>query len=139
MKDYSDIINMPHHVSNNRPQMSMRDRAAQFAPFAALTGYDDAVRETARQTNQKIELLDEQVAILNEKILFLMEKIKDNLEITITYFIPDKKKEGGAYTTVKGIVKKIDEYNKLIIMNDGREIMMDSIFDLQGDVFSIFD
>lgn len=139
MKDYSDIINMPHHVSNNRPQMSMRDRAAQFAPFAALTGYDDAVRETARQTNQKIELLDEQVAILNEKILFLIEKIKDNLEITITYFIPDKKKEGGAYTTVKGIVKKIDEYNKLIIMNDGREIMMDSIFDLQGDVFSIFD
>ena len=139
MKDYSDIINMPHHVSNNRPQMSMRDRAAQFAPFAALTGYDDAVRETARQTNQKIELLDEQVAILNEKILFLIEKIKDNLEITITYFIPDKKKEGGAYTTVKGIVKKIDEYNKLIIMNDGREIMMDSIFDLQGDIFSIFD
>lgn len=139
MKDYSDIINMPHHVSNNRPQMSMRDRAAQFAPFAALTGYDDAVRETARQTNQKIELLDEQVAILNEKILFLIEKIKDNLEITITYFIPDKKKEGGAYATVKGIVKKIDEYNKLIIMNDGREIMMDSIFDLQGDVFSIFD
>ena len=139
MKDYSDIINMPHHVSNNRPQMSMRDRAAQFAPFAALTGYDDAVRETARQTNQKIELLDEQVAILNEKILFLIEKIKDNLEITITYFIPDKKKEGGAYTTVKGIVKKIDEYNKLIILNDGREIMMDSIFDLQGDVFSIFD
>lgn len=139
MKDYSDIINMPHHVSNNRPQMSMRDRAAQFAPFAALTGYDDAVRETARQTNQKIELLDEQVAILNEKILFLIEKIKDNLEITITYFIPDKKKEGGAYTTVKGIVKKIDEYNKLIILNDGREIMMDSIFDLQGDIFSIFD
>ena len=74
MKDYSDIINMPHHVSNNRPQMSMRDRAAQFAPFAALTGYDDAVRETARQTNQKIELLDEQVSILNEKILFLIEK-----------------------------------------------------------------
>ena len=139
MKDYSDIINMPHHVSNNRPQMSMRDRAAQFAPFAALTGYDDAVRETARQTNQKIELLDEQVAILNEKILFLIEKIKDNLEITITYFIPDKKKEGGAYATVKGIIKKIDEYNKLIILNDGREIMMDSIFDLQGDIFSIFD
>lgn len=139
MKDYSDIINMPHHVSNNRPQMSMRDRAAQFAPFAALTGYDDAVRETARQTNQKIELLDEQVAILNEKILFLIEKIKDNLEITITYFIPDKKKEGGAYATVKGIVKKIDEYNKLIILNDGREIMMDSIFDLQGDIFSVFD
>ena len=139
MKDYSDIINMPHHVSNNRPQMSIRDRAAQFAPFAALTGYDDAVRETARQTNQKIELLDEQVAILNEKILFLIEKIKDNLEITITYFIPDKKKEGGAYATVKGIIKKIDEYNKLIILNDGREIMMDSIFDLQGDIFSIFD
>ena len=139
MKDYNDIINMPHHVSNNRPQMSIRDRAAQFAPFAALTGYDDAVRETARQTNQKIELLDEQVAILNEKILFLIEKIKDNLEITITYFIPDKKKEGGAYATVKGIIKKIDEYNKLIILNDGREIMMDSIFDLQGDIFSIFD
>ena len=139
MKDYSDIINMPHHVSNNRPQMSMRDRAVQFAPFAALTGYDDAVRETARQTNQKIELLDEQVAILNEKILFLIEKIKDNLEITITYFLPDKKKEGGAYITVKGIVKKIDEYNKLIFLKDGKTIKMDDIFDLQGDIFSIFD
>ena len=75
MKDYCDIINLPHHVSKNRPQMSMHDRAAQFAPFAALTGYDDAVKETARQTNQKIELLDEQVAILNEKILLLNEKM----------------------------------------------------------------
>lgn len=139
MKDYCDIINLPHHVSKNRPQMSMHDRAAQFAPFAALTGYDDAVKETARQTNQKIELLDEQVAILNEKILLLNEKIKDNPEITITYFIPDKKKEGGAYITIKGIVKKIDEYNKLITMQDDRKIKMDDIFDIQGDIFSVFD
>lgn len=139
MKDYCDIINLPHHVSKNRPQMSMRDRAAQFAPFAALTGYDDAVKETARQTNKKIELLDEQVAILNEKILLLNEKNKDNPEITITYFIPDKKKEGGAYITIKGIVKKIDEYNKLITMQDGRKIDMENIFDIQGDIFSIFD
>lgn len=139
MKDYCDIINLPHHVSKNRPQMSMHDRAAQFAPFAALTGYDDAVKETARQTKQKIELLDEQVAILNEKILLLNEKIKDNPEITITYFIPDKKKEGGAYITIKGIVKKIDEYNKLITMQDDRKIKMDDIFDIQGDIFSVFD
>ena len=139
MSKYQDILYHARPVSKVHPPMSKSNRAAQFSPFAALTGYDDAVRETARQTNQKIELLDEQVSILNEKILFLIEKIKDNLEITITYFIPDKKKEGGAYTTVKGIVKKIDEYNKLIIMNDGREIMMDSRFDLQGDVFSIFD
>lgn len=139
MKDYCDIINLPHHVSKNRPQMSMHDRAAQFAPFAALTGYDDAVKETARQTNQKIELLDEQVAILNEKILLLNEKIKDNPVITITYFIPDKKKEGGAYITIKGIVKKIDEYNKLITMQDDRKIKMDDIFDIQGDIFSVFD
>lgn len=139
MKDYCDIINLPHHVSKNRPQMSMHDRAAQFAPFAALTGYDDAVKETARQTNQKIELLDEQVAILNEKILLLNEKIKDNPEITITYFILDKKKEGGAYITIKGIVKKIDEYNKLITMQNDRKIKMDDIFDIQGDIFSVFD
>lgn len=139
MKDYSDIINLPHHVSKNRSQMSMRDRAAQFAPFAALTGYDDAVKETARLTYKKIELLDEQVAILNEKILLLNEKIKDNPEITIIYFIPDKRKEGGAYISVKGIVKKIDEYNKLITMQDGRKIDMENIFDIQGDIFSIFD
>ena len=139
MKDYSDIINLPHHVSKNRSQMSMRDRAAQFAPFAALTGYDDVVKETARLTYKKIELLDEQVAILNEKILLLNEKIKDNPEITIIYFIPDKKKEGGAYISVKGIVKKIDEYNKLITMQDGRKIDMENIFDIQGDIFSIFD
>lgn len=139
MKDYCDIINLPHHVSKNRPQMSMHDRAVQFAPFAALTGYDDAVKETARQTNQKIEVLDEQVAILNKKILLLNEKIKDNPEITITYFIPDKKKEGGAYITIKGIVKKIDEYNKLITMQDDRKIKMDDIFDIQGDIFSVFD
>ena len=74
MRDYSDIINMPHHVSKNRPQMSMHDRAAQFAPFAALTGYDDAVKETARLTDRKTELLDEQVAILNEKILLLIQR-----------------------------------------------------------------
>lgn len=139
MKDYKDIINMPHHVSKNRPQMSMRDRAAQFAPFAALVGYDDAVKETARQTSKRIELLDEQVAIINEKILLLIELIKDNPKIFITYFAPDKKKDGGIYITINGTVKKIDEYNKLIIMQDGRTIKMDDIFDIQGDVFSIFD
>ena len=139
MKDYKDIINMPHHVSKNRPQMSMRDRAAQFAPFAALTGYDDAVKETARQTSKRIELLDEQVAIINEKILLLIELIKDNPKIFITYFAPDKKKDGGIYITINGTVKKIDEYNKLIIMQDGITIKMDDIFDIQGDVFSIFD
>ena len=139
MKDYKDIINMPHHVSKNRPQMSMRDRAAQFAPFAALVGYDDAVKETARQTSKRIELLDEQVAIINEKILLLIELIKDNPKIFITYFAPDKKKDGGIYITINGTVKKIDEYNKLIIMQDGITIKMDDIFDIQGDVFSIFD
>lgn len=139
MKDYKDIINMPHHVSKIRPQMSMRDRAAQFAPFAALVGYDDAVKETARQTSKRIELLDEQVAIINEKILLLIELIKDNPKIFITYFAPDKKKDGGIYITINGTVKKIDEYNKLIIMQDGRTIKMDDIFDIQGDVFSIFD
>lgn len=139
MRDYSDIINMPHHVSNNRPQMSMHDRVAQFAPFAALTGYDDAVKETARLTDRKTELLDEQVAILNEKILLLIEKIKDNPEISIIHFVPDKKKEGGTYKTIHGIVKKIDEYNKLIIMNDGKRINMENILDIEGNLFSIFD
>ena len=139
MRDYSDIINMPHHVSKNRPQMSMHDRAAQFAPFAALTGYDDAVKETARLTDRKTELLDEQVAILNEKILLLIEKIKDNPEISIIHFVPDQKKEGGTYKTIHGIVKKIDEFNKLIIMNDGKRINMESILDIEGNLFSVFD
>ena len=94
---YDDIINLPHHVSKKHPPMSLYARSAQFAPFAALTGYEDAVRETARETNERIEIDDELKLILDGKIQILFEKIKVKPEVTFTYFIPDLRKDGGAY------------------------------------------
>lgn len=103
---YEDIINLPHHVSDKRPQMSMWDRAAQFSPFAALTGYDDAVTETARLTDDKIELDESAQATLDMKQHILMETISEQPEISVTYFKKDVKKAGGTYLTLTGKLKK---------------------------------
>ena len=107
---YEDIINLPHHVSKTRPQMSMLDRAAQFSPFAALTGYDAAIKETGRLTDEKIELDEDTKAALDMKQAYLIEMIDEQPEITIIYFLPDARKVGGAYVTVTGNLKRFDEY-----------------------------
>ena len=136
MRDqYEDIIHLPHHVSKTRPQMSMQDRAAQFSPFAALTGYDAAISETVRLTDERTDLGEETKAMLDMKQQYLLEVISDQPEITVTYFVPDEKKAGGAYVTVTGNLKRIDEYERLLILTNGKKIPMDEIVDIESDIF----
>ena len=132
---YDDIINLPHHVSKSRKQMSLHDRAAQFSPFAALTGYGDAVDETARLTDEYIELDDGQKDILNAQLQKLCEHITEHPDITLTYFLPDSKKSGGAYTTISGNVKKIDTYKRILVFQDKTEILFDNIYKISGWIF----
>ena len=115
---YDDIINLPHHVSKKHPQMSLHDRAAQFSPFAALTGHKAAINETARLTDEKQILSEDVIAKLNEQLNLIKENIGTNQTVTITYFVPDDKKSGGAYISHTGVVKKIDEYNHTVILTD---------------------
>lgn len=131
MGKYDDILNMPHHVSSTRPHMSMHDRAAQFSPFAALVGYDDAVKETARLTNAKQELTADKITDLNQKIAFLTEHADERPEITIEYFISDEKKTGGKYVTLSGNFRRIDEYNHNMVFTSGEEIPLNDIFDIE--------
>ena len=131
---YDEIINLPRHVSKTRPQMSMQNRAAQFSPFAALTGYDDAIKETGRLTDEKIEMDEDRKAALDMKQAYLIEMIDEQPEISITYFLPDTKKSGGAYVTVTGNLKRFDEYERLLILTDGMKIPMDDIADIESDL-----
>lgn len=133
---YEDIINLPHHVSKTRPQMPMSDRAAQFAPFAALTGYDSAIKETGRLTDKRIELDEEALTALSMKLQFLMDAIDEEPEVEITYFKPDERKAGGSYLKITGIVKKLDEYERVLVLISGQKIKLDDIMDVAGDVFS---
>ena len=129
--NYNDIINLPHHVSPTRPQMSMMDRAAQFSPFAALTGYDAAIKETGRLTDEKIELGEEELSILNMKFQLLVDSLDEEPEVKITYFKPDDRKAGGAYLTASGTVKKIDDFERIIFMKNGTKIPMDDVLSIE--------
>lgn len=137
-RQYDDIINLPHHVSKKHPQMSLYMRSAQFAPFAALTGYEDAIKETAREVQERIEIDEELRSILDSKLQIIIENLKFNPEISITYFVPDLKKDGGEYVTVSGIVKKIDMYNQLIYLVNNIQIPTNEIIDISGNIFKIF-
>ena len=132
---YNEIINLPHHVSKTRPQMPMSDRAAQFAPFAALTGYDAAIKETGRLTDEKIEMDEEALNILNMKFQILVDSLDDEPEVTFTYFKPDERKAGGAYIEVTGTVKKVDDFERLIVMQNGTKMPMDDILNIVGEIF----
>ncbi len=132
---YDDIINLPHYVSPTRPRMSMIDRAAQFSPFAALTGYDAAIKETGRLTDQRIELSEDSRAALDRKQQLLMDNLADRPEVSLTYFVPDERKSGGAYVTVTGQVKKVDDYQRLLLLTDGTKIPLDDILDLESELF----
>ena len=136
MSNYDDIISLPHHVSATRPQMSMIDRAAQFAPFAALTGYDAAIKETGRLTDEKIELDEESLNILNMKFQILVDNLADEPEVTFTYFKPDERKAGGAYIEVTGTVKKVDDFERQIVMQNGMKMQMDDILNIEGEIFA---
>ena len=130
MGEYDDIINLPHHVSRKHPQMSIHDRAAQFAPFAALTGHGEAIAETARLTDRKIELDDYERLKLDEKLLILQEQIMEMPEISVTYFCPDEKKEGGKYVTVTKALRKINEMERTLLMEDGMQIRIEDILEV---------
>ena len=136
MEKYKDIINLPHKQSSKRPHMSLLDRAAQFAPFAALVGYDDAIKETGRLTDERIEMSEENLAALNARYQILVDHLGEEPEVAITYFVPDTYKNGGSYITETGVVKKLDTYERLITMVDGTRIMMDDVLTLEGDIFS---
>lgn len=133
MGQYDDIINLPHHVSPTRPQMPMSDRAAQFSPFAALTGYSDVISETARLTEKKAELNEEALNILNIKFQALTEDLKNEPYVVFKYFQPDERKEGGALIEKKGNIKKIDYFERLITLKDGTKLLMDNIIDIEAE------
>lgn len=135
MNRYRDIIALPHRVSATRPQMPLRDRAAQFSPFAALTGYEDVIDETARLTDSRIELSESKQAELNEKLQIILENISERPEVKITYFVPDKRKSGGAYETAVGFVKHIDECALTVIFTDNRTIPIADIYSIESVIF----
>ena len=134
---YSDIINKSRPVSYRHKKMSNYERAAQFSPFAALTGYDDAVKETARLTDKRIELDEYEKAALDEKLRIALENPEK--EITITYFKPDAKKDGGAYINSAGKLKKIDDYERVVVLVGGLKIPIEEITEIEGELFSSFD
>ena len=127
MGNYDDIIDLPHHVSSTRPRMPMIDRAAQFQPFRALTGYEDAVRETARLTDRRIELTEEEKARLDAALQRLMDSISSRPQVSVTWFQPDKRKAGGAYVTTTGRLKKIDELEGVLNLLGGQTIVIEDI------------
>ncbi len=128
--EYDDIIDLPHHVSAERPQMPMLDRAAQFSPFAALTGYDAAIEETARLTDAKRELSEGQKDAIGLQLAALGARLKSDPGVTVTYFESDSRKAGGAYRTVTGDVKKVDAYLCRLEMRSGLTIPFDDIISL---------
>ena len=129
--NYDDIIHLPHHVSAKHPRMSTHDRAAQFSPFAALTGYGDAIREAERQTERRAELSEDMKDALDAKLYYLSEHTHERPVIEVIYFVPDPRKEGGSYDTVRGEVRSIDAFERHILLSDGRRIFMDDILDIR--------
>lgn len=133
--NYEDIINLPHHVSKSHPHMPYADRAAQFSPFAALTGYESAIEETGRVTAAQIELDENEREQLDEKLKVLRDKIETHPIISVTYFVPDARKAGGSYRTESGPIQKIDSYKEQMILEKGVHIPMHRIVDMDGKIF----
>ena len=133
---YADIINLPRHVSKKHPQMSLLDRASQFSPFAALTGYEDAIEEAARFTDEHSKLDENTINMLDVRLQLLQKRLSEKPVVQISYFKPDEKKIGGSYERITGIIKKIDMYEHRIVMNDGYDIPIDNLTAIEGDIFS---
>ena len=133
---YDDIIKLSRPISSKHPPMSMLNRAAQFSPFAALTGYDAAVRETARLTDDRIELDECTKEILSDKLQMIADHIDDFWDITFIYFEPDKKKSGGVYRSVTGHVKEIDEFARIVKLEDGTKIPIQQIYGIESELFT---
>lgn len=133
---YDDIIHLPHHVSKRHSQMSLYNRAAQFAPFAALTGYEEAIIETARLTAPKVDMMEDNQQLLDRKLALLSYSLREQPTVSITYFQPDKKKTGGQYLTITGVIKSIRDSERVILMADGKSVSIDTIINIDGDIFS---
>ena len=127
---YNDILPLPHPVSRKHPRMAVADRAAQFSPFAALTGYDDAVREAARLTDRRLELDEYEQQALNDRLQQILSRLPKQPVVRITYFRPDSCKEGGAYVTVNGVIKRLDTVEREIRLVDGTRIPIEDIWDI---------
>lgn len=134
---YDDIIQLPRHISKKRPKMALINRAAQFSPFAALAGHEEAIEETAIVTEERVELDEYVKCVLSEKLQIIAKRIKEQPKISITFFQPDSMKKGGSYITTVGQVKKIKEHERLIVMADGIEIPMDEIISIDGQIFEV--
>lgn len=139
MGKYDDIINLPNPTPTCRPRMSALDRAAQFAPFAALTGYEAVVAEAARLTDDRLELSEDMKIILNDKMQMIVDNLDKEPFVTLRYFVPDKRKAGGAYVEVSGIVKEIDEYERCIVMTDGIKIPIEQVRAIDGELLNCFE
>lgn len=139
MGNYDDIINLPHYESTKHPRMSALNRAAQFSPFAALTGHEAAINETARLTNTRLELDEDRKEELDEQLQIIREHISLEPEVAITYFVPDTQKEGGSYLQVIGIIKKLDDINHKIMMKNGTVIPINDIFEIESSIFNAID
>ena len=137
--DYDDIINLPRHVSKTHPHMSLADRAAQFSPFAALTGYEEAIKEAGRIVDEKIELSEEEKEEINRQLNYLNEHKKDSIQITITYFLKDMKKNGGSYRQITSNLKRLDEIEKTILLADNTILRIDDIRKIQSPLFDTLD
>lgn len=137
--DYDDIINLPRHISKTHPHMSLADRAAQFSPFAALTGYEEAIKEAGRIVDEKIELSEEEKEEINRQLNYLNEHKKDNIQITITYFLKDMKKNGGSYRQITSNLKRLDEIEKTILLADNTILRIDDIRKIQSPLFDTLD
>lgn len=131
MSKHQDIINLKHYEPKKHVRMTIENRAAQFAPFAALTGYDDAIMEAGRIFDEKIILSEDEQAIINGRIQYIKENIKNKVPVKITYFVSDQYNDGGEYQIIKGIVKRIDESNQIIILEDKEKILMDLIIEIE--------
>lgn len=128
---YEDIINLPHHRSSKRAHMSLHDRAAQFAPFAALTGHEEAIEETARLTDEEVILDENTIEKINQKLYDIVQHLPEKRNVVITYFRPDTLKQGGAYLTDVGSVNKVDEKAKKVFMDSGMAIDMEQIVEVE--------
>ncbi len=133
---YDAILHLPHHVSEKHPPIPMEERAAQFSPYAALTGFGAVINETRRLTDPRQILSEETLAQLNRQYQLLLEHLPERPEITVTYFQPDGRKEGGAYLTLTGRVKKVDAYEQRLVLEDGSVIAMENIMAMDGELFA---
>lgn len=133
---YADIINLTHHTSPRRHRMSMYDRAAQFSPFAALTGYEAQVREVERVTEERAELSEDVLNGLDERLQLLMARLAERPTVSVTYFVPDVKKAGGEYVLHSGVVRRVDTFGRRLLFEDGTLVEIAAVRAIEGEIFA---